>query len=625
MANSIQLRGDIQGLRAIAVLGVIIYHINKNWLPGGFVGVDIFFVISGFLIAELILRKKNSGDFSLRGFYKGRIQRIVPAYLTMISIVSLGMAFLLIPKDFETYTGSVLASVLFKSNIFFSSQNDYFAPASHELPLLHTWSLAIEMQFYLLLPLFLIVLPRRVLVLILSIIAISLIVYSEFLLLEGHQRNVYFSLLARIPEFLVGAIAAILIRVDSKVSRFSGLYASIGLLLIAVSFLFIDESMRFPGVLVLLPCIGATLVLISRSETYNRVLSLSPLLWIGTISYSLYLWHWPFLSTARYISGEYELNGLTVILVVLLTFLCASLSYLYVEAPLRQHATRTKFFVGCSILFSSVFAVMVVAYFLNPNLAPPLPENLTRYATEGTICHARIVGDCLRGNKSSDTTLLMLGDSHAAQLNMFADVVGAENDLAFRVITSSNCVTIPGFDIGRIVDWARETCNSQIEAARHYVLAADGIVIAGMWQYHAASDDFMLQFDKFLSDAESRGQKVLVLAQIPMFSTNPQRIYRADSLGIHLKASENKEWVAANAKVKALVVKHGNAYFMDLSTDKFFADAPLYHGVLIYQDNHHLNEIGSVEYGRLAASVFRGFVEGIKASRDGFSGARSRN
>ena len=151
-----ELRNDIQGLRSIAVLSVIIFHLNKYWLPGGFIGVDMFFVISGFLITGIILTRKRQNEFSLISFYTSRIKRIVPAYLVLIIIVALCAAILFIPNDFDAFRASVKSALYFNSNTFFAKQHDYFGPAVHELPLLHTWSLAIEMQFYLLLPLSLI-------------------------------------------------------------------------------------------------------------------------------------------------------------------------------------------------------------------------------------------------------------------------------------------------------------------------------------------------------------------------------------------------------------------------------------------------------------------------------------
>ncbi len=155
-------REDIQGLRAVAVLAVILFHVDRRWLPGGFTGVDIFLVISGFLITSIIVRQQSQGSFSFLSFYASRIRRIVPAYLVLLAGVTACTAVLLTPEDFSRFWASLQSALYFSSNNFFARQSDYFAPAAHELPLLHTWSLAVEMQFYLLLPAMLAVIPRRV-------------------------------------------------------------------------------------------------------------------------------------------------------------------------------------------------------------------------------------------------------------------------------------------------------------------------------------------------------------------------------------------------------------------------------------------------------------------------------
>ncbi|HGF7528475.1 TPA: acyltransferase family protein, partial [Vibrio cholerae] len=154
-------REDIQGLRALAVLSVIFFHVNKTWLPGGFIGVDIFLVLSGFLITSIILNEQASNTFSIREFFIKRIKRIVPAYLMLLIVVTFLMAILLIPKDYNFFEESLKSALYFSSNQYFSSFGNYFAPNSNELPLLHTWSLAVEMQFYFFLPFLLTLAPKK--------------------------------------------------------------------------------------------------------------------------------------------------------------------------------------------------------------------------------------------------------------------------------------------------------------------------------------------------------------------------------------------------------------------------------------------------------------------------------
>lgn len=609
MTSGTLVRNDIQGLRAIAVLGVIFFHFNKNWLSGGFVGVDIFFVISGYLITNIILQKKHNKNFSFYSFYINRTRRIAPAYLALLATTSLLMAILLIPRDFDTFKESMKSALYFNSNSFFATQYDYFAPTAYEQPLLHTWSLAIEMQFYLLLPIILMLTPKRFLTPLLLAITALLFVYAEHQLQKNLRQTTYFSLSSRIPEFLIGSLAVLISPRREPSRRISNILTIAGATGILLSFLLITENMSFPGVLALPSCIGAALLLTNPKSIINQLLSCAPLVFLGALSYSLYLWHWPILATIRYICGVYELGLLSGIAFATLTFGCAYLSYHYIELPFRERSYKKSRLVRTAGFVAASAAVIVVAIKINPIVIDPLPVNLTRYAIDAEICHGKIVGDCIRGDKTSNRTLLMLGDSHGAQLNNFADIVGNSIHAKVKVITSSSCVTIPGFDIDRIIEGARQPCMDQIKEGRKYTADADAIIIAGMWQYHAPSKRFMQSLDDFLEEASTRNQEVLVLAQVPMLSTNPQRIYRANRMGFHFTASLNDQWTTANAEVKKLVSRHKNAHFLDLSSNAFFANAPIENNTLIYQDTHHLNEVGSARYGVIAAPSIKSFID----------------
>lgn len=216
-------RPDIQGLRAIAVLAVIVFHLNPAWLPGGFVGVDIFLVISGFLISSILLHKKSKPEYkllpTLSYFYSSRIKRIAPAYYTTLIVISVIAAVLFLPADFSIYRDGLKKAAYFNSNNYFANFGDYFAPANHEQPLLHTWSLAIEIQFYLLAPFIFLLLPKRLLNWVLPISIIGLTAYAEYQLrIAGNQQATYYSLIARLPAFFLGAWVALLIGKDNKVS-----------------------------------------------------------------------------------------------------------------------------------------------------------------------------------------------------------------------------------------------------------------------------------------------------------------------------------------------------------------------------------------------------------------------
>lgn len=586
------------------MLAVIIFHVNKSWLPGGFIGVDIFLVISGFLITSILLRQKGKRAPAFLPFYVGRVRRIVPAYLVMLAVVTLCAAVLFVPGDFSSYRSSLREALYFNSNNFFASQSDYFAPAAHELPLLHTWSLAVEMQFYLFLPAIVRFIPRRLLGPFIFAATGMILAYSTFRLAHGQRHTEYYSLVARIPEFFMGSLLAIRPIGHGWTRGASNLAASAGLITLLAGCWFITEEMPFPGTLTLVPCIGAVLLIAAKGSDVNKLLSNAALVWIGALSYSLYLWHWPVLAMLRYFHEAYSLPTAAIPLFVTLTLALSYVSYRYVELPFRDKGSGNRF-VRPVALVAGVFVAIWTSASIHSRLTSPLPEELTRYAIPSEICHGSIVGDCLRGDRSAHRNLLLLGDSHGAQLNHFADYVGRATHSRIRVITASSCVPIEGFDVERPVEWARAPCLEQIESARRYVETADGLVIAGMWQYHFTSHRFLEALDAFISAAETRKQRVMVLAQVPMLASNVQRKLRFEELGLPLSAAAmNAEWESANSTIQRLVERHPNATFLELSHDFLFSTPPFNSGVLIYHDNHHLNEIGSRRYGEVASPYF---------------------
>lgn len=595
------IRLDVQGLRAIAVLAVMLYHVNNAWLSSGFVGVDVFFVISGFIITSIVVEKRTAFDW--RGFYWGRVKRIAPAYFLMLAVAALVSAILFLPADFKFFRDSLKTALSFTSNSYFEGFGSYFAPGAYELPLLHTWSLAIEMQFYLFLPVLVCFLPTKLLKPVFVLLSIGLLAWSEYRLFNKSEQAVYFSLLARVPEFMIGALVALLTR-NSPPARYASVMGWAGALLLIVSFVFIDAN-RFPGVRILLPCIGTALLITARHGPVSTLLSAKPMVWVGGISYSLYLWHWPILAFIRYYTGQYDLQLVWLAVFVTGSFAAAWLSYRWVELPVRdiQEIRRVpKKLLAISVC---VFAVIGVSKEINVAVVDKLPVEMTRYAPNDAICHGKVVGDCMRGYPGSKSRVLVIGDSHAAQLNYFFDVVGVKNEMTFRVVTASSCVPIIGFDVERLPDWAQDSCRAQIDTVDALMAETDVIILAGMWQYQAKSDAFMQAFSQFIEAAVEKNKRVFVLAQIPMFDTNFLRIHRFTALGLPVQVTQNNEWKSANSKIEAAVHDVSSAQFLDFSESKFFASAPFENNLLIYLDNHHLNEWGARRYGQYAASFFQ--------------------
>jgi len=573
----------------------MLFHANSAWLPAGFIGVDVFFVISGFIVSRLILDSR----FGWRKFYLGRIRRIVPAYLFMLVVVALIAIFLLIPQDFKFFRDSLKNASIFTSNRYFSGFGDYFAPSSHELPLLHTWSLAIEMQFYLVLPLLLAWLPRAALKIALPLFIAAVIVWAA---LKGHT-SMYFSFLARSAEFGFGVWLAAISPV-LRLSRVKAELASIvGAVLLLLGFFIIPEA-AFPGVWVLLPCLGAFLIIAARDAGLNRALSNRYMVGIGAISYSLYLWHWPVLAFMRYYTQQYELNPPWLAVYVAAAFILAVFSWRYIETPFRKSINLV---VTCG---GAVFALGLLAVFLtqgkalNGALTSPLPVELTRYADDAKICHGKVIAECIRGDLTQQPVALVIGDSHAAQLNLAFDEIGVRHGLAFQVVTASSCVPIEGFDVERLPDWAQKPCKDQIGYAKSLIKSATIVVLAGKWQWQTQSPAFVQALEYFLADMQKRGIKLLVLGQIPMLDFNAVRMHRFSELGLPLTEPRVVATDESNSLVSTLVKKYTNAVFVDVSAFDLFKHPPIYKSGLVYHDAHHLNEVGAREYGREFERIF---------------------
>ncbi|MCP2041408.1 peptidoglycan/LPS O-acetylase OafA/YrhL [Neisseria sp. HSC-16F19] len=599
MAYILKFRNDIQGLRAIAVLAVIAFHFDPQLLPAGFVGVDVFFVLSGFLITQILLTAKFKEGYSfktaVRTFYSSRIKRIFPAYLFMLFIVLIGASILFTPIDFKTFLTGYKSALGFLSNYYFSRFGDYFSPGVFEQPLVHTWSLAVELQFYLFIPLIILLMPIKWLKLFLVSILCTLLIWSEYRLsLPANSQAVYYSFFARVPEFIVGILAAIY--------AFNGRiihpkFALAGAVALVCSLFFQKELGAFPGIRVILPVVATALILVASPEknSIKRFLSTPIMLLIGALSYSLYLWHWPVLAFIRYITNQDKLNLTAAVVFILLTTGFSTLSYMFIEKPFRKHKRAvigTIMGIGLLVTFVPVFKL--VHHKLSP---PDLGVELTRYADPQSICHSTINGDCIRGDSQSLKEILVLGDSHAAMLNLFFDYLGKQNRFKAQIITASSCVPIEGFDVERIAAWAQNDCLRQIEYVKPLVEKQDIIVIAAYWSWQLPSDTFRTALEDFVKRYPNK--QILVLPQVPVQAMHPQREYRFKHLGIPVIKSHITEAEYANAQLEALLAPYSWVKFLGNeqgeALDVLQKDFPSNLSVLYY-DRHHLNEVGAVEY-----------------------------
>ena len=332
-------RPDIDGLRAIAVLSVVIFHAFPEYLGGGFIGVDVFFVISGFLITSLILREQREERFSLRHFYARRIRRIFPALSLVLGFGLVAGWICLNFMEYKQLTKHTGSSAIFITNFMLLREAGYFDNAADTKPMLHLWSLAIEEQFYLAWPLVLMFFKRltRWLFPVLVVLLLSSLTYSLSLVFKGDLEHDFYSPLSRSWELLLGASLAFGVSRQAAIATSARNMAGwVGLVLVFMSACFLDKSMPFPGYWALPPTLGAALILFAGMQSnVNRVLLASrPLVAIGLISYPLYLWHWPLLSFARILESQTPEPELRLAL-VLMSFILAWGTYRFIEKPIR--------------------------------------------------------------------------------------------------------------------------------------------------------------------------------------------------------------------------------------------------------------------------------------------------
>lgn len=344
--STIQHRPEIDGLRAIAVLPVVLFHADFQAFAGGFVGVDVFFVVSGYLITSIILAEQQSGTFTLASFYERRARRILPALMVVV-LACLPFAWvLMLPHQMREFSESVAGVGLFLSNFVFWRQGGYFGAAAELKPLLHTWSLAVEEQYYIVFPLLLIALRkanRRNVAALLFVAAMTSLALAEFAA-RRHGTAHFFLTLPRIWEILVGALCAYRLALSPQPAwRPPAGLDALGLALILLAVAVLDRDSPYPGVLALLPTLGAALIILfAGPETLvGRLLSIRLLVWIGLISYSVYLWHQPVFAFAR-LATDGELGAVSLLGLSAASLALGYLSWRFVERPFRDRRNFSR-------------------------------------------------------------------------------------------------------------------------------------------------------------------------------------------------------------------------------------------------------------------------------------------
>lgn len=502
-------RADIGGLRALAVIPVVLYHLDERLVPGGYVGVDIFFVISGYLITALLARDLEERRFSLLSFYDRRVRRIVPAYAAVALVVSLAALILLPPGMLVAYGKSLQAASTFFANRYFLSATGYFGAAPDEQFLLHTWSLSVEEQFYLAWPLLLALLfhPRLARIrpyVIWALIIASLVVSTRNAVLR--PAPAFYNSAGRFWELLLGAVLALgyLPRLRARWQVEGVAIAGLGLIVFAYAMF--DHATIFPGASALVPTVGALCLIwageAGRTTWVGRALSLKPLVWIGLISYSLYLWHWPIIAIHRFLTFRSPdlLEGVGLFVAMLAV---STLSWRFVEAPFRRHGPAgaasewRSVGAGVAVLASLAgLAWIMVATGGLPGRATAAYLEAER--TVGTYWQGRATcllgpggimppeGQCRFGDPDPQAPVVALwGDSFGDHYGPALDRLGLEEGFSFWQVTKAGCAPLaPDPELGPLARAEQQACNA-FRAQSLARLVEDPqvrlVVIAGNW------------------------------------------------------------------------------------------------------------------------------------------------
>ena len=454
---SLTYRSDVDGLRALAVIPVLLFHIGIS--TGGFVGVDIFFVISGFLITSLIVREQAAGAFSIAGFYERRVRRIAPALLLVLATFLVLSIFALAPSDRENLGKTTLLALASISNFHFAFDVDYFRRGADVQPLLHTWSLGVEEQFYLVFPLLVIFLARRRISMPLvfwGLFALSL-AFSSYGALNNSTADFYL-LPSRAWELLTGSLLAIgaVPKVTSRLGREA--LGLVGLALVAGSVLLINGLTPFPGIGALAPCLGAAALIHAGASGPNlasRLLSLKPMVAVGLISYSLYLWHWPILTFQRmgWTFFPYDSKIGAGIVVIGLSVIASWLTWRFVEQPFRGKRMPTRKVMTILGVAALAVATLAAGLFVSkglPNVLPDQAGPYARFVTYNADVNQRR-GICLVWKRKVSRldvercltpaedrhNILIIGDSHAA--NLWIGLQHVYPEYHFLQATAASC------------------------------------------------------------------------------------------------------------------------------------------------------------------------------------------
>ena len=660
-----EYRPDVDGLRAVAVGLVLLFHAGLGF-TGGYIGVDVFFVISGYLITGLILKGLDQNKFDLKNFWVRRIRRIVPAVSAMVCVVLVVGFFTLLPNDFEELGMAAVSQQLMASNIFFWLNTDYFDGPAELKPLLHTWSLAVEEQFYLFYPFLLVCLHRfgrRLTLLTLLTIGVFSLGGSQYGV-NHHPTATFFLLPTRAWELIIGGLIWFMPQPRQINSFFLSLTSWISLAAIIGSGWYYSAMTPFPGLTAMVPCLATTLLIYANSNHQTstaRLLSSRPFIHVGLVSYSLYLWHWPVLAYARYWIGD-SLSSTVGVLAILISYGLALASWKYIEQPFRkpgQNSSAFKVFVVAGVSAVGLIAIGMSVY-LTKGFVERFPEEIRSVleikSTGSTVGRKRIVQQDVPilgkvSGKNEPPEFILWGDSHAmALLESFDD---AAKDIGMHGVYVTRSATIPIPNLWRpfykgkakeALKWNQSVLELiSKKEIRNVILVSrwavniegrptgklDTLVAQGsdsVSNPESARTAFRQSLSQLLDVLEENEVNVWIMKQVPLQEFDPQRaivrsLYFQSPLpkGVSKEDHENRQ-KNANQIIDECIKGRSRVFAVDLS-EKFYENGPL--SIVgetkgsYYKDQSHLSPLGAQVLVRPKIEmVLRKIQQEVKASKN---------
>ncbi|MGB5298927.1 MAG: acyltransferase family protein [Thiogranum sp.] len=491
----IRYRADINGLRAVAVVPIVLFHAGYEWMPGGFIGVDIFFVISGYLISSILLDEMSQGKFSFIRFYERRVRRIVPALLLVLLTTLIAGYFLLLPAEYMDLSESALAAATFVPNVYFwDTTTTYFGLDNSATPLLHTWSLGVEEQFYILFPIILYVLIRLGLRKTTVFVMVSLLLSSlaaNIIVVGINPELVFYMLPTRVWELLTGVVLSLGIFPHVKRTSVANPVALLGAGLVVFPLFTLDEFSVFPGVNAILPVLGTALIIYSGEHSttvVSRILGHKIPVAIGLVSYSLYLWHWP---VTVYTNLRWESGLLNRPFIIILSLGLAWLSYRFIETRFRHHASQPFYNRKLALLGipAALTLLVPITVLMNDGMPGRVPrdawtvvsvnddEGPCRQFSENPELHAHI---CPLGSGHQAINFVLWGDSHAGAISGALHLAASELGLSGVLLSSHGCQ--PLSDVYREGSRRCQTFNSKVLAYIRTHPSIDHVFLAGYWR-----------------------------------------------------------------------------------------------------------------------------------------------